>query len=281
MVTRGAKGILITPADSKAIVPSIKKARDAGVTVIALDTPTEPEDAADALFATDNKKAGVLIGQWAKAKFEKDGQGGQGRHDRPRAGHLRRRAAPRRLPRGLRDHRQGGPRPRRRRWRPDQGAGRDGEPAPEGPGREPRLHHQRAVGVRRLQRAQGGRQGEAGDDRVRRRRLRGDREGHQARRDRRHVAAVPAEHGQARRRGDRQGREALGLQGHRRDPDHRRPAGGRRLQGLHVRRRRTAGARGMAHTEIESAAQMAPPSGPGRGEGRAARPASGWRSSAR
>jgi fructose transport system substrate-binding protein len=49
MTTRGAKGILITPADSKAIVPAIKKARDAGVTVIALDTPTEPEDAADAL----------------------------------------------------------------------------------------------------------------------------------------------------------------------------------------------------------------------------------------
>jgi fructose transport system substrate-binding protein len=74
MVTRGAKGILITPSDSKAIVPSIKKARAAGVKVIALDTPTEPQDAADALFATDNKKAGVLIGQWAKAKFEKEGK---------------------------------------------------------------------------------------------------------------------------------------------------------------------------------------------------------------
>ncbi len=73
MVTRGAKGILITPSDSKAIVPSIKKARDAGVTVIALDTPTEPQDAADALFATDNAKAGELIGAWAKAKFEADG----------------------------------------------------------------------------------------------------------------------------------------------------------------------------------------------------------------
>src|SRR3954468_2504614 len=69
MVTRGAKGILITPADSKAIVPAIKKARDQGVTVIALDTPTEPQDAANALFATDNMKAGELIGAWAKAKF--------------------------------------------------------------------------------------------------------------------------------------------------------------------------------------------------------------------
>jgi fructose transport system substrate-binding protein len=74
MVTRGAKGILITPADSKAIVPAIKKARDQGVTVIALDTPTEPQDAADALFATDNMKAGELIGEWAKAKFAATGK---------------------------------------------------------------------------------------------------------------------------------------------------------------------------------------------------------------
>jgi fructose transport system substrate-binding protein len=68
MTTQGAKVILDVPADSKAIVPAIKKARDAGVIVIALDTPTEPQDAADALFATDNMKAGELIGQYAKAK---------------------------------------------------------------------------------------------------------------------------------------------------------------------------------------------------------------------
>jgi fructose transport system substrate-binding protein len=37
------------------------------VLVIALDTPTEPMDATDALFATDNFKAGLLIGQYAKA----------------------------------------------------------------------------------------------------------------------------------------------------------------------------------------------------------------------
>src|SRR5215217_5409836 len=73
MTTQGAKVILDVPADSKAIVPSIKKARDAGVLVIALDTPTEPQDAADALFATDNLKAGELIGKYAKAKAEKMG----------------------------------------------------------------------------------------------------------------------------------------------------------------------------------------------------------------
>ena len=73
MTTQGAKVILDVPADSKAIVPAIKKARAAGVTVIALDTPTEPQDAADALFATDNLKAGELIGKYAAAKAKKMG----------------------------------------------------------------------------------------------------------------------------------------------------------------------------------------------------------------
>ncbi len=73
MTTQGAKGILITASDSKAIVPAIKKARAQGVIVIALDTPTEPQAAADALFATDNLQAGVLIGQYAKAAVKKAG----------------------------------------------------------------------------------------------------------------------------------------------------------------------------------------------------------------
>jgi len=65
MIAAGAKGILITPSDTKAIVPTIQKARAAGVVVIALDTATDPQDATDALFATDNFKAGTLIGEWA------------------------------------------------------------------------------------------------------------------------------------------------------------------------------------------------------------------------
>ncbi|MFL6129345.1 MAG: substrate-binding domain-containing protein, partial [Mycobacteriales bacterium] len=69
LISAGAKGILITPADSKAIVPSIDKAKQAGMLVIALDTPTDPPDAVDATFATDNYQAGLLIGQWAKAKM--------------------------------------------------------------------------------------------------------------------------------------------------------------------------------------------------------------------
>lgn len=68
-IADGAKGILITPSDTKAIVPSIKKARDAGILVIALDTPLEPIDAADQTMATDNFQAGFLIGAYAKAKL--------------------------------------------------------------------------------------------------------------------------------------------------------------------------------------------------------------------
>ena len=70
----GAKGILITPNNSSAIVPSVDKARQQGLLVIALDTELDPADAADATFATDNFKAGEMIGQWAKAKFEADGK---------------------------------------------------------------------------------------------------------------------------------------------------------------------------------------------------------------
>ncbi|MCQ8782279.1 sugar ABC transporter substrate-binding protein [Mangrovibrevibacter kandeliae] len=71
-IAGGAKGILITPVDTKALVPVIKKARDAGLLVIALDTSFEPIDAADATFATDNFEAGKLIGQWAKATLGDD-----------------------------------------------------------------------------------------------------------------------------------------------------------------------------------------------------------------
>lgn len=67
MMAAGAKTILITPSDAKAIIPAIKKAQEKGVMVIALDSPTDPVSAVDALFATDNYKAGVLIGQYAKA----------------------------------------------------------------------------------------------------------------------------------------------------------------------------------------------------------------------
>jgi fructose transport system substrate-binding protein len=67
MTTAGVKGILITVADAKAENAAIRKARSAGVLVIALDSPTDPRSAVDALFATNNFNAGVLIGRYARA----------------------------------------------------------------------------------------------------------------------------------------------------------------------------------------------------------------------
>jgi fructose transport system substrate-binding protein len=65
MTAAGAKTILIT-SSGDAIIPAMKKAQEKGVQFIALDSPVE---GADALFATDNYKAGVLIGQYAKASM--------------------------------------------------------------------------------------------------------------------------------------------------------------------------------------------------------------------
>ena len=65
LIAAGAKGFAIVPSDSSAIVPTVQTARDAGLLVIVLDTPLDPIDAADYTFATDNFKAGELIGSWA------------------------------------------------------------------------------------------------------------------------------------------------------------------------------------------------------------------------
>jgi fructose transport system substrate-binding protein len=70
LVAAGAKGILITPSDPAGLTETVRRARDAGLLVIALDTPFDPPETADATFATDNFKAGELIGQWAAAKMD-------------------------------------------------------------------------------------------------------------------------------------------------------------------------------------------------------------------
>ena len=74
-IANGVDGILIVPTDSSAIERTVRAARDSGIFVIALDTPLEPTDAADATLATDNFRAGELIGQWARMRLG----------DRPRA----------------------------------------------------------------------------------------------------------------------------------------------------------------------------------------------------
>ncbi len=67
-VTKGDKGILITP-NGPGVNASLTKAREAGLYVIALDTPPDPASIVDITFATDNFKAGTLIGKWAKTQL--------------------------------------------------------------------------------------------------------------------------------------------------------------------------------------------------------------------
>src|SRR4051812_40483777 len=67
-ISRGDKGILITPTDST-VNSAIAKARKAGLYVIALDTAPDPANTVDITFATDNFAAGEAIGKWAAAQL--------------------------------------------------------------------------------------------------------------------------------------------------------------------------------------------------------------------
>ena len=62
-VARGDKGILISP-NGPGVNSAIENARNAGIYVIALDTVPDPPDTVDGSIATDNFKAGELIGKW-------------------------------------------------------------------------------------------------------------------------------------------------------------------------------------------------------------------------
>jgi fructose transport system substrate-binding protein len=67
MIAAGVKAILITPNDSKAIVPTLLDAQSKGVFVAALDTQTDGNKGVDATWATDNTKAGEQQGAYVKA----------------------------------------------------------------------------------------------------------------------------------------------------------------------------------------------------------------------
>jgi fructose transport system substrate-binding protein len=67
MIASGVKAILITPNDSKAIVPTLQQAQKKGIFVAALDTQTDGNKGVDATWATDNTKAGEQQGAYVKA----------------------------------------------------------------------------------------------------------------------------------------------------------------------------------------------------------------------
>ncbi len=61
-IAQKVSGIAIAPSDPKALAPTIKKGRDAGIPVITLDTDA-PESARIAYIGTDNLAAGRIAGQ--------------------------------------------------------------------------------------------------------------------------------------------------------------------------------------------------------------------------
>jgi fructose transport system substrate-binding protein len=67
-IARGDKGILIT-SNGNGVNAALRQAKDAGLYVSALDTPLAPAKTADITFATDNREAGRLIGQYAAARL--------------------------------------------------------------------------------------------------------------------------------------------------------------------------------------------------------------------
>lgn len=67
-ISAGDSGIIVV-SNGNAVNSAIQKARSAGIAVYALDTVPIPASSVDMTFATDNTKAGRLIGQWAAAKL--------------------------------------------------------------------------------------------------------------------------------------------------------------------------------------------------------------------
>ncbi|MDO9417806.1 ABC transporter substrate-binding protein [Pararhizobium sp.] len=65
-IAAGVQLILLNPGDPKAIGPAIKKAHDAGIPVVAVDTAAE---GADATVTTDNIKAGEISCQFIVDKL--------------------------------------------------------------------------------------------------------------------------------------------------------------------------------------------------------------------
>jgi fructose transport system substrate-binding protein len=68
-ISQGQAGILITP-NGPGVLDAVAKAREAGLFVIALDTPPDPIDAVDITYATDNFEAGLRIGEWTAAQLD-------------------------------------------------------------------------------------------------------------------------------------------------------------------------------------------------------------------
>jgi fructose transport system substrate-binding protein len=67
-IARGDKGVAIT-SNGPAVNAALRRAKEYGLFVIALDTPLDPLSTADVTYATDNFEAGKLIGTYAATRL--------------------------------------------------------------------------------------------------------------------------------------------------------------------------------------------------------------------
>ena len=130
LIAAGAKGILLVPSDSTAIVPTVEKARKAGILVITLDTPLDPVDGRRRQFRHRQLQGGRADRPVGEGDARRQGQGGQDRNSRPdRQSADGRLPAPQWLPHRLRHSGQGSQalrderQPANRRLRPVVGIG--------------------------------------------------------------------------------------------------------------------------------------------------------------
>ncbi|MEG0862082.1 MAG: sugar ABC transporter substrate-binding protein [Pseudomonas sp.] len=76
MIVSGVNALVIAPADSKALVPVVKKAMDAGITVVNIDNRLDPEvlkskNLSVPFVGPDNRKGARLVGEYlAKEKLK-------------------------------------------------------------------------------------------------------------------------------------------------------------------------------------------------------------------
>src|SRR4051794_37752373 len=63
MISQGVKGLAVTPS-SPAVQPALQKAVDAGIKVVLLDNDLPDWKGKSSVISTNNKKGGVLAGQW-------------------------------------------------------------------------------------------------------------------------------------------------------------------------------------------------------------------------
>jgi fructose transport system substrate-binding protein len=67
-IARGDKGILIT-SNGAAVNAALRRAKEYGLFVIALDTPLDPVKTANVTYATNNFEAGRLIGEYSAVRL--------------------------------------------------------------------------------------------------------------------------------------------------------------------------------------------------------------------